>query len=140
MEWADIAKILFGAALGFAISIGQSWLTNFRDARRAKKLLMLELPEVQSAIDGLSGKKMMPTTELPMLDAIGTSEMLALPTLLAAQVRQMQHTLTRAEISRKIASEAINNQGSPEFAVHSTIYASCMQSAKERLDEIQKQL
>ena len=140
MECSDIAKIVFGAALGLAISIGKDWLTELRVRRCSKKLLKIELPIVQIAVDSFHGRNIMPTTELPTLRNLGAGDLIAFPDSLAAPVRQLQEALFRAEISRNIASKLLGNQNSPEFSVHSAVYTECMKSAKKALDEIRENL
>jgi hypothetical protein len=140
MEWPDIAKILFGAGLGLLVSLGQTWLTSVRRRKHAEKLLSVELPEIQRAVNALQGKKIIPTAELPSLCFFGGNELIALPRATASHVYRLQNALIRAEMSRKIASEAIADQNSPLFTIHSTVYSEYIDSALEAMDDIRRTL
>ncbi|MBI2784015.1 MAG: hypothetical protein HYX64_08090 [Gammaproteobacteria bacterium] len=140
MTWADAAKILFGAGLGLLISLGQAWLASERQRKRSEKLLLLELPTIQKIVEALAGKTLMPTTELPCLTYFGVNELASLSDSIAPHVYALDSALTRAEISRKVASGYVNNQSSPEFMVHSTVYTNCIDAAQKAIEAIQANL
>ena len=122
----------------------QAWRTAVKERKRAEKLLALEFPAIQKAVDALYNalyeKKFISTTELPSFTFLGSSELIALPSFIAIHVWQLRDALIRAEMSRKIAAEFLGNQASPLFAIHCLLYTDYMDIAKKAIDEICKNL
>jgi hypothetical protein len=140
MTWADALKIAFGAGLGLLISVGQAWFASRRGRKRAEKLLLIELPTIQKAVEALAGKNIMPTTELPALSYFGVNELASLSDSVASQVYELDSALKRAEMSRKIASGYLEQQDAPEFKIHSTVYGACIDSALKAVKGLQTEL
>src|ERR1035438_8621197 len=94
MKCSDFVKILFGAGLGLLVSMWQAWRTAVKERKRAEKLLALEFPAIQKAVDALYNalyeKKFISTTELPSFTFLGSSELIALPSFIAIHVWQLR--------------------------------------------------
>jgi hypothetical protein len=140
MTTEDILKIIFGAGLGLLISLLQTFLTSWRQKKKVEKLLLIELPAIDKFLTAMAGKKMMPTTELPNFRYFGVNDMVFLSASIASNVYQLENALQSAEVSRKIASGYLDKQNSPEFLVHSTLYASCIDSAFNEINAINEKL
>lgn len=140
MEWSDIAKILFGAGLGFVVAIAQTWLGDVRRKKRVIKLLSIQVPLVLGAFERYLGGNAIPDTELPNLRFIGAAELLALPSHLARSIYCLQEILDRAEMSRKIAWELRQNKQAPEFIAHSRVLWGSIPVVISQLRKIEKDL
>ncbi len=140
MDWSDVAKILFGAGLGFVIAFGQALLAQSRRRKEVIKLISIQLPSILTAIEPMVRGKLMPDTDLPSLGYIGPTELIALSTAAAREVYQLREALARAEMSRMIASASIRDQQSPQFQAHSIIFSECLGQAIDSIRALQKKL
>lgn len=140
MEWIDALKILFGAVLGLVISQLQVFLTARRDRKRAEKMLRMELPTIRQVIDSFANSnRIIPLTELPTLQYVGSAELSALPAELATDVYNLIEALKRTEISRLQASTRLNNQDA-EFQVHAQVYWEYLHKAQKSIDKLMSDL
>jgi hypothetical protein len=144
MTWSDAAKIIFGAAIGLIISLLQSWFAFRKTQKRSQKLLRVQIPRLSLAIESLKDvyieHQWINTTELPGLNFLGGTELAALPDYLAEQVIDLDDSIKRAEMSRKIATSNLVSQDSQEFLVHMRVYGEYIQSAVDKLNTIKKYL
>lgn len=140
MNWSDVAKIMFGAGLGFVIAFGQALLAQSRRRKEVSKLVSIQLPMILTAIEPMRRERLMPDTELPSISFVGPTELIALSTSVASDVYQLREALTRAEMSRRIASASIRDQRSPQFQAHSIIFSECLGQAIDSVKALQKKL
>lgn len=144
MTWSDAIKIIFGAAIGLVISLCQGWFAFRRAQKRSEKLLRVQIPRLSRSMESLKTvyleHQTINTTELPSLNYFGSTELAALPVYLAELVIDLDDSIKRAEMSRKIATSNLANQGSQEFFVHQKVYGDCIRDTVDRLETIQKYL
>jgi hypothetical protein len=142
MTWSDAMKIIFGAAIGLLISLCQGWVAFKRAQKRSEKLLRVLIPRLSLTMESLKtvyiDHQWINTTELPSLNYFGSAELAALPDNLAVLVIDLDDSIRRAEMSRKIATINFANQGSREFIVHQQAYGEYIQGAVSKLETIQK--
>jgi len=144
MTWSDALKIIFGAAIGLAISECQAWFSFRRAQKRSVELLRVQIPRLLLSMESLKTvylkNQRISTTELPSLNFIGNNEIAALPARLAELVIDLDDSIKRAEMSRIIASSNLANQDSPEFMAHQFVYGDYLQGMVAKLEAISKYL
>jgi hypothetical protein len=144
MTLSDAAKIIFGAAIGLIISMLQNWFAFKKSQNRSERLLRVQIPRLLLYMESLKkfyvAHKGVNSTELPSLNFFGGTELAALPEHLAKQVLDLDDSIKRAEMCRKMATSNLDRQESPEFLVHQMAYGEYIQNAVDRLNTIQKHL
>lgn len=142
MEWTDIVKIVFGALLGVLISFSITWIQRYARRKEIEKLLAIELDKLKWEMDVWSKikNKAIPTSELPVLQFLGASELVALSSRAGTLAYSLQYELRKAESSRKLAAENLGNQESQIFKTHSFVYEQYLDSVQKIVDALRKEL
>lgn len=136
MEYSDIIKIGFGALLGLLISIGQTWLADFRRRRNIIKLLLIELPCIHHHIiaSNIAYKnKLILERSIPVINFISPKDYVYLSIKTGSQVYELDRALKEAEYSRNICFKMLKDPECKEFKVHSHLYGKILISIDELL-------
>ena len=141
----EMICVLFGAVIGFVLTVLLQGFNDWRERARAKACLKAEIAHVGSALFSLvSVQNKTPTislTELPML--VDSGQGVDLPNYsesVAKDVISLKYALRNAEASRRAAADLLMDQQSPSFVAHATAYVGWLRSAKEHCDSIRKLL
>lgn len=143
MTLSEAIAIVFGALLALLLGFIKDIIDSIRRGKKIERVLSLQLPTIYGSVNSFSmvaDKKMIPVTELPLLDGIGDEDIACLSGALASDVYTLRTLLRKAEESRKIASGLLDNQSTPTYQLHAWTYTESIKSALPYAKSVYRQL
>ena len=138
--------IIFGAFLGFGLSLLLQLINDMTLRRRASKLLKLEYPEISKTLTGLVNSaekvKVISSTEIPNFQLVTQSDyLLRLKKNIRSDVYSVHKQLEQAERLRALCYPMIGNPNKlTELSAYRMLYFSCLKEAKNQLDKLNDKL
>lgn len=136
------SEIIFGALLGFGLSLFLQLFNFLMLRRRAMKLLKLEYPEISKTLTGLvnSTEKVngISSTEIPNFElVIQTEYLMRLKKNIRSDVYSVYKQLEHAKRLRTLAHPLIGSANkNAELNIYGGLYLSCLKEAKNQMQEL----
>ena len=142
MLWTDFSQIVFGAILGFGISILLDRVRNYQTRTSAFRILSAEVETLLSTLETFStdNKPSWPVTEIPSLTPMGLPTLGVLPKDIAKNIVSIQWSIKQANELRLLAIDAARNDSKEEKNVYAYGCIHWIDNARETSERLKENI